>query len=229
VPYYLAQREFIDIAPGRVIVHRKLAQAFQSLMAVWAEIDGHHSPGEIVGVVAGEDVSLRRDLRIRPFDVNHGASSLGFAVIETRHKLKPEFADRTGPQLVELKKQGVAIEHHIEVPLVTYCGDTAVGDFLDLDYVRNAKLLLLECTFFDDDHVARARAGRHIHVRDLREILPRLRCANIVLMHVTHRSDMGTAKRAVETLIDPTDQARITFLMDRPRRPKPSQAPTAGP
>ncbi len=229
VPYYFAQREFIGIAPGRVIVHRELAQAFQALMAVWAEIDGHHSPGTVLGVEPGEDVSVRRDLLIRPFGVNHGRSALGFSVIEQRHKLKPEFADRTGPQLVALKQQGVQIEHHIEVPLVAYCGDTAAGEFLDLDWVRNAGVLLLECTFFDPEHVVRARAGRHIHVRDLRDALPRLRNPHIVLTHVTRRTDLGSAKRALEALTEPADHPRLSFLMDRARRPRGPSPPDRSP
>ena len=164
IAYYLSQRLFVGNSPGRIIVHRSLAQPIQALMAVWADIEGHHSPGQIIGVEPLEDVQLRRDLLVRPFEVNHCAAALGFTLIERRHKLKPEFHGRSGPQLVALKREGVEIESTLEMPLLTFTGDTAVGRFLDLSFVRDSRVALVECTFFDDDHVTRARAGRHMHV-----------------------------------------------------------------
>jgi len=97
-------------------------------------------------------------------------------------------------------------------------GDTADGPHFDLDHVRNARLLIMECTFFDSDHVVRARAGKHIHVRDLRGILPRLRNPHILLTHVTRRTDIRAAKRILQNHVEPVDHERITFLMDRPPR-----------
>lgn len=218
VPYYFSQRAFIGAPPGRVIVHRRLAQHFQALQACWSEIEGHHTPGDIVGMSGGEEFELRRGLHLHAFDVNHGRFALGFSVVERRHKLKPEFVGRTGPQLVELKKQGIAIEYEVNAPLVAYVGDSADGPFFDRDDVSDAGLIIMECTFFDPDHVVRARAGKHIHVRDLRNILPRLRSPNILLTHVTRRTDLRSAKRILEQMIDAKDLERVSFLMERPRR-----------
>ncbi len=226
IAYYLSQRGFIGIGAGRIIIHRDQAANIQQLMAIWAEIEGHPAPGKIEGVLPGEEVKIRRDLLIRPFAVEHRAGALGFSVVETRHKLKPEFAEKTGPQLVALKKQGVEIQNWVEVPLVAYCGDTAVGDFLDLPHVRDADLLLIECTFFDREHLNRAREGKHIHVSDLRKIIERVRSRHIVITHVTRRSDIRQARRIVQDAVHASDLDRISFLMDRPPR-RPQQEPRA--
>ena len=218
VAYYFSQRGFIGNAPGRVVVHHRLAQAIQALMGNWADIEGHHSPGVILGVEPGQDVPLRRDLLVRPFRVSHGAEALGFAVIESRHKLKTEYRDLSGPQLVELKRQGVAIERRVEVSLVAYCGDTAVGSFLDESCVRDAQVLVSECTFFDPDHVTRARDGRHIHVCDLPEVLRRVRSPQVVLTHLSQRTDLRLAKHVLAEALDEADLARVTLLMERPPR-----------
>jgi len=218
VAYYFSQRTFIGNAPGRVLAPRRLAQPLQALMAVWADIEGHPSPGQIVGVEPGEDVPLRRDLFIRPFGVNHGAQALGYAVVEARHKLKPEYLDLSGPQLVELKRRGEVIERRIEVPLVAYCGDTALGKFLELDHVRNARVLLIECTFYERDHLSRAREGRHIHACDLRELVSQVRSPHIVLTHVSQRTDLRFARQVATESMDETDLPRISFLMERPPR-----------
>lgn len=218
IAYYFSHRQFIGTAPGRLIVHRGLARHFQALMGVWADIEGRPTPALIEGVLPGDEVRLRRDLLVRAFAVNHEARSLGFSVIEERFKLKPEFANRTGPQLVELKQQGVAIENRVEIPVIAYCGDTADGEHFDLDSVRNAEVLLLECTFYEPAHVVRARKGRHLHVRDLPGVLRRLRCPHVVLTHVTHRTPLREARRMLRDVVDDNDLQRVTFFMDRPTR-----------
>ena len=218
IAYYLSQRHFIGNAPGRVIVHRSLAQPLQRLMDVWSDIEGHHTPFDIVGVDALEEVELRRGLAVRPFAVNHASGALGFSLIEKRHKLKPEYHGLLGPEIVALKKKGVAIEDFVEIPLVTYTGDTAIGRFLELDFVRASRVAIVECTFFDPEHRTRAQAGRHIHVDDLPRVLEAIPDAQIAMMHLSRRTDMRLAKKILKEMIGASDLERITFLMDRPSR-----------
>ncbi len=219
IAYYFSQRAFIGNAPGRLIVHRRLAQSFQKLMDVWSDIEKHPSPGEVIGVEHLEDTPIRRGLFVRAFDVNHCDGALGFTIIEKRHKLKAEFIGKSGPQLVALKKEGIEIEDRAEVPLITYTGDTAIGRFLDLDFVKNSKIVIVECTFYDRDHRERARAGRHIHVDDFPKVCEALPNSKLVVSHITKRTDLRFAKRALERTLSPKDLERMTILMERPPRP----------
>ena len=221
VAYYFSQRGFVGLPGGRVIVHRSIAQHIQQLMAVWAEIERHPSAGVVHGVEHLEEVELRRGLFVRVFDVNHCPGALGYTLIEKRHKLKAEFVGKTGPVLVALKKQGVQIEENIEVPLLTYTGDTAVGKFLELDFVRNSRAVLLECTFFDREHCDRARAGRHIHANDLPRVFASLPDSQIMIVHTTRRTDMRMNKRILEKVLSAADLARCSLLMDRPHKASP--------
>lgn len=219
VAYYFSQRTFVGLPPGRVIVHRSLAQSIQKLMDVWSDIEGHPSPGTVWGIEHLQEVELRRGLFVRAFTANHCASSLGFTLLEKRHKLKNQFVGLTGPELVALKKSGTPIDENFEVCLLTYTGDTAIGRFLELDFVRNSRAVLLECTFFERDHADRARAGRHIHVDDLPKILEALPHPEIMLMHTTRRTDIRACKRILEKVIKQQDRERVSIFMDRtPRR-----------
>ena len=219
IAYYFSQRTFIGNAPGRVIVHHRLAAPIRRLMDVWADIEGHPSPGEIHGVDHLEDVPIRRGLLVRPFAVNHAPAALGYTLVETRQKLKPEFFGKTGPELVALKHQGVEIENRVELPLLTYTGDTALGRFLDLDFVQKSRAVILDCTFFDPEHRVRAEAGRHIHVDDLPRVLKAIPEAQVMLIHLSRRTDMRSAKRILEQVVKPADLDRLSFLMERPPRP----------
>ncbi len=225
VAYYFSQRCFIGNSPGRVIVHRSLAQSIQKLMDVWADIEGHPSAGQVYGVEHLEDVPIRRGLIVRPFTVNHTGSSLGFTIVDVRHRLKEELQGKLGPELVALKKQGVEIEDHVEIPVLTYPGDTAPGRFLDLDFVRKSRAVLLECTFFEDDHRVRAQAGRHIHVDQLPRVLAAVPDAEVMLIHLTRRTDLRAAKHQLRSVLTPSDLERVSFLMDRPRRLPPGHRP----
>lgn len=219
IAYYLSQRCFIGASPGRIILPRSLAVPIQRLMEVWADIEGHHSPMNLCPVDPLEDVEIRRNLIVRPFAVNHGGDALGFTLIEIRHKLKAQFHGKTGPQLVALKREGVTIEDRAEISLLTYTGDTAIGKFLEHRFVRESRVVVAECTFFESDHRTRAQAGRHIHVADFPKILAAVPDAQVLVMHLTRRTDLKFAKIAMRNVVGDQEMERITFLMDRPRRP----------
>jgi ribonuclease Z len=226
IAYYFSQRMFIDAKPGTLYAPAPLLGPIQRLLRIWAEIDGQEPPANLHAAIPGKDILVRRDLLVRPFEVNHSARrydkshvhSLGFSAIEVRQKLKDEFQGLDGPQLVALKQKGTEITRRVEIPLVTYCGDTAVGDFLELDYVRNSRVLMLECTFVEPDHIDRARAGNHMHVTDLPDVVRRLNNEKIVLTHLSRRTALADAKAAVRNLLGPTESERIVFLMDCRRR-----------
>lgn len=216
--YYFSQRNFQDNTPGCVLVHHKLVPPIHELLDVWGRIEGHVSPARIIGVDEDEDFALHRSLIVRPFRVRHAGPSLGFSLIEVRKKLKPEYTDHSGQQIADLKRAGTAVEYRLEIPRVCYCADTAIGDFLDHDHVRNAEVLLYECTFFEEDHIGRARKGQHTHVSDLPTLFERVNSPNIVLTHLTRRTGLGNAKRILRKALSRNDLDRLTILMDIPRQ-----------
>ena len=221
IAYYFSQRAFVGNEAGTVLLHHQLVSPLKRILGGWAEMEGHPSPANIVGMAPGDEHTIRRGMVINAFGVNHGGGALGFTLIESRHKLKPEFAGRTGPQLVDLKKKGVQIEYHVRIPLISYLGDTAVGRWLEIDEVRTSHLVILECTFYEKAHVRRARQGKHLHVHDLPEVMHALQSRHVVLTHVTRRTSIVQAKRTVQETLSGTDLERIEFLMDRPPRRRP--------
>jgi ribonuclease Z len=139
---------------------------------------------------------------------------LGYSLISVREKLKPEYLPLPGPEIANLRKQGVEIQYRLEVPLFTYLGDTSAGPVFDHPDVQNAEVLLTEVTFFDPDHKARAKAGKHLHVDHFLQLLPKLKNGMIVLLHVSRRTGVRRARRQLAKLLPPEQMARIQFLMD---------------
>jgi ribonuclease Z len=227
--YYFSQRAFVGNSPGTVLAPVELVKPIRDLVRVWGHIEGHVSPAVVVGLEPGQDHRVRRDLVVRAFATNHGAPALGYCVIETRRKLKPEFADLSGPQLVQLKQQGTEIEYELEVPLVCCPGDTADGPHFDVDVVRRSRVMLLECTFFEPDHIRRARVGKHLHVRDLAQLMKRLENPHIVLSHLSRRTSIRQARHYLREAVDKNAMERISFLMERPRSRRNRHTPPGSP
>ncbi|HOD82005.1 MAG TPA: hypothetical protein PKG77_11340, partial [Phycisphaerae bacterium] len=75
--------------------------------------------------------------------------------------------------------------------------------------------LLIECTFFDPDHVKRARLGKHIHVQDLAGVLEGMNNQHIFICHVTRRTNMAQARKILRKALPKETLDRISFLMSR--------------
>ena len=215
LPYYFAQRDFQGMATGTVLVPANLVEPLEDLMRAWGRVEGHVPPHRFVGMADGDEYEIRRDLIVRAFPTRHVRGALGFSVIEVRRKLKSQFLGLTGREIVALKEKGVEISDRKEYPKVAYLGDTCAENYSDLPHVSDAGVLLLECTFFDDDHTARARAGKHIHVADLPTVLTGMNNEHIVLVHVTRRTNMAQARKILRATLEKDVFDRITFLMSR--------------
>jgi len=218
--YYFSQRDFQAIAGGRIFLPHRMLDAVEALISAWGKVEGHLPPYELVGMGDGEEFEIRRDLFVKAFATRHVPGSLGFSIVEERRKLKEEFLGLDSPQIVELKKKGVEISNTIELPLVAYMGDTAKADYSGNPYIRDARVLLMECTFFDDEHVDRAKAGRHIHVDELAEVLAGMNNEKIILTHVTRRTNLGYARRMLKKSLPAEILAKTTFLMSREHIPE---------
>jgi len=213
LPYYFAQRDFQGIADGVALVPADLVEPLEQLMAAWGRVEGHVPPHKFVPMDAGQDYEVRRGLIARAFQTRHTGLSLGFSVIDVRHKLRPEHAGLSSTQIVALKREGVQITNRMEYPLVAYLGDTGKANYSHLPHVAGAQVLLLECTFFDADHVRRARAGKHLHVSDLPEVLEGMNNEHIIIVHVTRRTNMAAARKILRKELPKGILERITFLM----------------
>ena len=215
ITYYFAQRDFQDIPCGVALVPAALAQPLKDLMVAWGRVEGHVPPHDFVPMRDGDEHEIRRGLWARAFATRHIRGSLGYSIVEVRKKLKERFIGLTGREIVELKEKGVEIVNRVEYPLVAYLGDTAAGNYSDRPDVANARALLIECTFFEDEHINRARAGKHLHIKDLPAVLEGMNNQCIVITHVTRRTALATARKILKKALHKEVLRRVTFLMSR--------------
>ena len=213
--YYLSQRNFCGISAGTILAPQNLLGPMRDIIDAWSKLDGSNIPAKLVGVKPGDEYQIKPNLLARAFPTKHTRGSVGFTVIEKRKKLKPEYSHLTGPQIVELKKQGIEIDYPLEFPIVTYLGDTQYVDFSQLQYIADSKILIAECTFYEGEHTSRAKAGRHMHVDELATLLGSLNNQHIVITHTTQRTAMHEIRRTLSKALPKDTYDRIILLMSR--------------
>jgi ribonuclease Z len=216
--YYLSHRVFCGQRPGTVYLPEGIVEPVSRIIDAWGILDGSRIEANIVPVKDGDEFRLRRDLLVKVFDTVHNRNSVGYTIVEVRKKLKSEYSGVSGRELAELKKKGVEIEYQVQMPLVTYTGDTFSGDYSHLDFVKNSKVLIIECTFFEDDHIARAKAGKHIHIDNLADVIEKLNNEKIILIHFSQRTHIKEAKERLAERLAPELYKKITIFMDYHRR-----------
>jgi ribonuclease Z len=212
--YYLSQRHFQGMKPGIILMPEEVAGPADAMLRCWRAVERQDTPYAIVPMSPGQTYEVRKDYHIRAVETHHAGASLGYTLVSIREKLKPEYIGTPGQELAALRKQGVEIQYRIEVPLVTYLGDTTVGPVFDQPDVQNAEVLITECTFFDPTHRSRAKIGRHLHVDHLVDLLPKLKNQHIVLAHVSRRTSLRRARNALRKRVGEEMMQRIHFLMD---------------
>lgn len=213
--YYLSQRNFCGLSAGTILAPQNLLGPMRDIIDAWSKLDGSNIPAKLVGVKPGDEYQIKPNLVARAFPTKHTNGSVGFAVIEKRKKLKPEYSGLSGPQIVELKKQGTEIDYQLEFPIVTYLGDTQYVDFSQLQYIVDSKILIAECTFYEGEHTDRAKAGRHMHVDELAMLLANLNNEHIVITHTTLRTPMHEIRRTLSKALPKDIYDRVTLLMSR--------------
>ncbi len=215
IAYYLSQRNFCGISTGTILAPKNLLPPMKEIINAWSRLDGNKIPANLVGVKPGDEYRIKPNLFTRVFPTKHSRGSVGYTVIEKRKKLKTEYKGLTGPQIVELKKQGVEIDYPLEIPIVTYLGDTQYVDFSQLKYIAESKILIAECTFYEGEHSGRAEAGRHMHIDEFAALLDKMNNEHIIITHITQRTPMREIQKILKDALPKDKYDRITLLMAR--------------
>lgn len=216
IAYYFSQRNFQGMGTGTMFCHPKVESAIHQLMRAWIDIEGQRTPYQLIPLAPEAELKIKGQVFIRAFEVNHTVPALGYVLFERRAKLNPELVGYPQEKIVQLKRAGKAITHTVEIPLIAYMGDTGPGACFERDDVRNAQILITECTFMDpeDVHRDRARAGKHLHVSDLTRILPTMNNEAVVITHLSRRTYLSEGKKALSEHLSQDQLEKIHFLMD---------------
>jgi len=215
IAYYLSHRNFCGQKPGTILAPQNMIANMRKIIDIWGKLDGNEIPANLVGVKPGDEYNIKPNLIARVFPTKHSRGSVGFSVIETRKKLKQEYIELNSRQIVELKRQGIEIDYPLEIPIVTYLGDTQYVDFSQLNYIKESRILIAECTFYETEHSGRAEAGKHMHIKEFTNLLEDLDNEHIIITHTTQRTPMREICDILKKELSPDRYSRVKLLMDK--------------
>jgi len=214
LPYYFSQRVFQKIGVGKCICPATLAEPLRNMMHGWAAVEAQRTPFEIYPLEDGEQIEIKNNMHLRAIAVNHTVPAHAYAVVEKRSKLKPEFADLPQEKLKEIKAGGTEITRILEIPQIAYTGDCEFGPYLFKDEFVNAKIVIAECTFLEDEDRSRAGIGKHMHIDEIARLLPFWKADAVILIHLSRRTNMMGSKEHLAKLVGEEQARRVHFLMD---------------
>ena len=153
-------------------------------LAAMTEMQRYELAIDPVPMAPGDEAELRADLHVRAFRTHHPVPSLGYLFFDRVRKLRDEFKSLPGPEIGRRRKAGEDLFDIEEHRQLAYATDTLLRVIDTAPEIRNARVLIMECTFLDDrKSLEDSRAGCHIHLDELLERVDDLDNEHVVLMH----------------------------------------------
>ncbi|AYV80377.1 MAG: tRNaseZ [Harvfovirus sp.] len=128
----------------------------------------------------------KNNFLVNSYKMVHKICSYGYIINEQRKKLKEEYKGLSGFELKNLKAQNVIIQDDISISLIAFTGDTTIdGLLLNPDFFQ-AKILIMECTHFDDS-IEDAESHGHIHFQQIIDNIDKFLNKWIILSHFSQK------------------------------------------
>jgi ribonuclease Z len=185
--HHASRRKLAGLPAPRVFGPPEAVSALADWLAISERLEDVRYGVTVTPARPGGSVRLRSDLEVKFLPGRHRVPTVGYLFCEVKHKLKEQFADRSGAEIAALRKQGVEVTRREEVPLLAYPGDCGAEIFDAVPELFQARVLLIECSFLFPEDADRARLYGHLHLEDFRTRAERFANEAIVLTHFSQR------------------------------------------
>jgi ribonuclease Z len=174
------------VRPPRVVMPAEIVDDLTAALAALSKLQRFPLEIEAIGMNPGDEIELKRDLRVRAVRTFHPVPSLAYIVVRRVAKLRPEFHGLPGPEIAARRRAGEAMLDHDDRLELAYATDTLVSALDRAPELYTARVLIIECTFLDSRKTLEAaRAGCHIHLDELIERADRFENEHVVVMHLS--------------------------------------------
>jgi ribonuclease Z len=176
-----------------IVYYPRDSGSFPALRDFAAAFDPHVPTVQWVPIGHGDKIQLREDYYVEVFRNNHIPclphiqKSLGFQLVQVRHKLKPEFKSLPGLTIKDkIATLGKDQTHDTNLDKVlAYSGDTPLENFEQWD---GSQVLIHEATFLDGEQLP-VHGEKHSHLQGVLEHCSALQLGALVLSHFSSRYD----------------------------------------
>ena len=210
--HFASRRLLGALPPPKVLVPGPALADFTAWLEASERLENVRYGLDLAAARPGDRIALRNDLEVHVLPGRHRVPAVGYLFVEVRRKLKDEFAGRPGEEIAALRSRGVEVLRREEIPLLAYPGDCGVEIFEAAPEILKARVLLLECSFLDDEDVDRARTYQHIHLKDVLERAGAFENEALVLTHFSLRYRPDEIRQALRAIPEPLAARVVPFL-----------------
>jgi ribonuclease Z len=165
-----------------------------------------------IAVTPGTAVPLGKGRHLEAIGVRHTANepALGYRVIETRRRLKPEFAAMSQADIEAAARAGKRDELLEDASHVLFAHS---GDAMPIDpaLVKHADILVHDATFLEEPD---RREPIHATTEEALEVAMQAGVTTLVLYHLSIRYDRGTAVPALRAQVAASGFQGDCWLLD---------------
>lgn len=198
LPLYVARRRLMKMEPPKIYLPAYAVAAVRQMLDSFVRLDRGRMPCDLIGVTAGEEIELSRELVLDVLATKHTVPSVGYIVSERRNKLKPEYLELTGDQIRDLRESGTAITTEIRKPIVGFTGDTSPAGLDNNPEFYETKILITEMTFVSPEHRKELiHKNGHMHLDDFAARVDRFNNEVVIAGHFSTRYNRRQAEKIV--------------------------------
>jgi ribonuclease Z len=138
---------------------------------------------KIIGVSPGEKIKIKDPYYVQVYKLDHSVPTSGYGIHKMKKKIHPEYANLTGKEIVELKKQGKSISYDVDTPMLVYLCDTTTKVLDDYPEIFDYQNVMIECTFLLNED----EKSKHIQWTDLKPYIIAHPNTQFTLIHFSMR------------------------------------------
>lgn len=196
--------------PPRVVMPAEIVDDLQTALAALSKLQRWPLEIEAIGMLPGDEIELRGDLRVRAVRTFHPVPSLAYILVRRVTKLRAEFHGLPGQEIAARRRAGEAMTVHDDRMELAYATDTLVSVLDHSPELLRARVLIMECTFLDARKTLEAaRAGCHIHLDEVIERADKFANEHIVMMHVSQLYRPDEVAGILDARVPPALRSKI--------------------
>ncbi|NSL87740.1 RNAse Z [Chitinophaga sp. Mgbs1] len=192
-----------------VICYPRDSKSFPALAEFISRFDAYANGSVWMPVSPGDEIRIHKDMLVIPLRNEHVRTekhitrSLGYQLIETKRKLKPELAGLSNAEIARISlehgKESTTTE--VRTTILSYSGDTPVADPSTWD---GSRTLIHEATFLggEEDIPVHAHKNLHSRLEEVMEMVSGITIEQLILGHFSSRYDAAEIDRAILSLCD---------------------------
>ena len=198
LPLYVARRRLMKMEPPTIYVPSSAVDAVRTMLDSFVRLDRGRMTCNLIGVDAGQEIELSRELILNVLATKHTVPSVGYIVSERRKKLKAEYLELSGDQIRDLRASGTEITIEHRLPMVGFTGDTSPAGLDNNPEFYETKILITEMTFVAPEHRKELiHKNGHMHLDDFVKRQDKFNNEIVIAGHFSTRYNRHQAEKLV--------------------------------